>query len=131
MYQRYFEAAQREAVRLARRAGHSWQEIAEAAGIARQSAWQKWRATDSPRRARDEMLILPESLTEDERAVVEPAIAAMKPGAFHSALEVGERAARLKELTMAATTLKRVPGLYEAVMRTYLASSGPLMAPLP
>src|SRR5437899_13003470 len=43
MYQRYFDAVQREAVRVARAAGRSWAEIADAVGIAKQSAWEKWK----------------------------------------------------------------------------------------
>jgi hypothetical protein len=38
-----------EAIRLARRADHSWAEIAEAAGVAsRQHAHRQWRHLDEP-----------------------------------------------------------------------------------
>ena len=43
MYQRYFDAVQREAVRVARAEGRSWADIADAAGITKQSAWEKWK----------------------------------------------------------------------------------------
>ena len=41
MYLRYFEEAQRRAVGAAREKGASWQDIADASGITRQTAWQK------------------------------------------------------------------------------------------
>ncbi len=52
MYQRYFDAVQREAVRVARAGGRSWADIADAAGIAKQSAWEKWKDVS---RAREDL----------------------------------------------------------------------------
>jgi hypothetical protein len=46
MYERYFQEVQRKAVQLVRAEGRSWQEIADAVGTAKQSAWQKWRSDD-------------------------------------------------------------------------------------
>jgi hypothetical protein len=43
MYQRYFEEVQRHAARVARAQGRSWQEIADAVGTTKQTAWKKWR----------------------------------------------------------------------------------------
>lgn len=44
MYHRYLAAVEEQAVRTARQRGASWQEIADAAGTSRQSAWEKWKA---------------------------------------------------------------------------------------
>jgi hypothetical protein len=44
MYERYFQKVQSEAVKAARLAGSSWQEIADTVGTTKQTAWQKWRA---------------------------------------------------------------------------------------
>lgn len=44
MYERYFQKVQVEAVKAARSAGSSWQEIADAVGTTKQTAWQKWRS---------------------------------------------------------------------------------------
>ncbi len=43
MYERYFQEIQNRAVNVLRRDGRTWQEIADAVGITKQSAWQKWR----------------------------------------------------------------------------------------
>src|SRR4051812_5341694 len=40
---RYLEAVEKSAVKAARSGGASWQDIAEAAGTTRQSAWEKWK----------------------------------------------------------------------------------------
>ena len=44
MYERYFQKVQAEAVKVARSAGSSWQEIADTVGTSKQTAWKKWRA---------------------------------------------------------------------------------------
>lgn len=44
MYERYVQKVQAEAVKAARSAGSSWQEVADTVGITKQTAWQKWRA---------------------------------------------------------------------------------------
>jgi hypothetical protein len=43
MYERYFDEVQRHAARVARAQGRSWQEIADAVGTTKQTAWKKWR----------------------------------------------------------------------------------------
>lgn len=48
MYERYFQRVQAEAVKAARSAGSSWQEIADMVGTTRQTAWQKWRSPNEP-----------------------------------------------------------------------------------
>ncbi len=69
MYERYFQEVQNHAVTVARSEGRSWQEIADAVGISKQSAWERWRrprrptspemqrlgefAVEAPRRAAD------------------------------------------------------------------------------
>jgi len=42
-FQRYLNGLQERAVRAAREAGHSWEEIARSIGTTRQAAWQRWR----------------------------------------------------------------------------------------
>jgi hypothetical protein len=42
-FQRYLLALQERAVRAARAAGHSWEDIARSLGTTRQAAWQRWR----------------------------------------------------------------------------------------
>jgi len=44
MYERYFQEVQSHAVRVARAQGRTWQEIADAVGTTKQTAWQKWRS---------------------------------------------------------------------------------------
>jgi hypothetical protein len=44
MYERYFQEVQSHAVKVARAEGRSWQEIADAVGATKQTAWQKWRS---------------------------------------------------------------------------------------
>jgi hypothetical protein len=46
MYERYFQEVQKKAVQVVRAEGRSWQEVAEAVGTTKQSAWQKWRSDD-------------------------------------------------------------------------------------
>jgi hypothetical protein len=46
MYERYFQEVQKKAVQVVRAEGGSWQEIADAVGTTKQSAWQKWRSDD-------------------------------------------------------------------------------------
>src|SRR3954454_11182002 len=43
---RYLDQAELAGVRVARRDGRSWTEIATQLGITRQSAWEKWRDLD-------------------------------------------------------------------------------------
>ena len=43
-YHRYLSAVENRAVATARASGASWQEIADAAGTTRQSAWEKWKS---------------------------------------------------------------------------------------
>ena len=43
MYDRYFQEVQSRAVKVLRKEGRTWQEIADAVGVTKQSAWQKWR----------------------------------------------------------------------------------------
>jgi hypothetical protein len=40
-FNRYFEAAQREAISFARSAGSSWEQIADSLGESRQALWQR------------------------------------------------------------------------------------------
>ena len=44
-YQRYLAAIEEQAVATARQIGRSWEEIADAIGVKRQSAWAKYRPT--------------------------------------------------------------------------------------
>lgn len=44
MYERYFAEVQNHAVKAARAQGRSWQDIGDAVGTTKQSAWQKWRS---------------------------------------------------------------------------------------
>lgn len=46
-YQRYLLAIEDQAVSAARRAGSTWEEIAQAVGNSRQAAWKRWRARGS------------------------------------------------------------------------------------
>jgi|HubBroStandDraft_1064217.scaffolds.fasta_scaffold10992_3 hypothetical protein len=48
MYERYFQAVQGQAARLARAQGRSWQEIADAVGATKQTAWKKWGGPREP-----------------------------------------------------------------------------------
>ena len=43
-YQRYLAAIEDQAVKAARSAGHTWEEIARAVGNSRQAAWKRWRS---------------------------------------------------------------------------------------
>lgn len=42
-FSRYFDKVKTEAVRASRAAGRSWEDIAEAVGTTRQSAWERYR----------------------------------------------------------------------------------------
>jgi len=53
---RGLDQAELAAVRAARRAGRSWTEIATQLGIARQSAWEKWRDLDEAASAAEQAL---------------------------------------------------------------------------
>lgn len=46
---RGIETSLREWVRIAREHGHSWREIAEALGVTRQSAWERFKVVDEER----------------------------------------------------------------------------------
>jgi hypothetical protein len=43
MYERYFQEVQNHAANVVRAKGRTWQEIADAVGVTKQTAWQKWR----------------------------------------------------------------------------------------
>ena len=43
-YQRDLMAIEDQAVKAARTAGHTWEEIARAVGNSRQAAWKRWRS---------------------------------------------------------------------------------------
>lgn len=42
------DMAEMNAVRVARRAGASWTDVATMLGVSRQSAWERWREIDEP-----------------------------------------------------------------------------------
>ncbi|MHB2022047.1 MAG: PASTA domain-containing protein [Mycobacteriales bacterium] len=46
MLRRLLDRTELNAVRLARRHGHSWAEVATRLGVTRQSAWERWRDLD-------------------------------------------------------------------------------------
>lgn len=48
-YQRYLAAVEQAAAKAARAGGHTWEEIGEAIGVSRQSAWQRLRAVRESR----------------------------------------------------------------------------------
>jgi hypothetical protein len=52
MYERYFQEVQGHAAQVARAEGRSWQDIADAVGTSKQTAWQKWRGPDRKMRER-------------------------------------------------------------------------------
>jgi hypothetical protein len=54
MYERYFQEVEHHAVDVARAEGHSWQEIADAVGVSKQTAWAKWRSPEQKRRQKRE-----------------------------------------------------------------------------
>lgn len=47
----HLASLEEEAVRAARGAGHSWEEVATALGTSRQAAWQRWRRPSSKKPA--------------------------------------------------------------------------------
>ena len=49
-FERYFDAVKTEAVKAARAAGHSWEEIAGTLGTSRQSAWERYRLAERVRK---------------------------------------------------------------------------------
>lgn len=51
-FERYFDAVKTEAVKAARAAGVSWEEIATSLGTSRQSAWERYRRAESIRKSR-------------------------------------------------------------------------------
>jgi DNA invertase Pin-like site-specific DNA recombinase len=51
-FERYFDAVKTEAVKAARRAGHSWEEIASTLGTSRQSAWERYRRAENLQKSR-------------------------------------------------------------------------------
>jgi hypothetical protein len=51
-FERYFDAVKTEAVKAARGAGHSWEEIAATLGTSRQSAWERYRLAERVRTSR-------------------------------------------------------------------------------
>ena len=51
-FERYFDAVKTEAVKAARAAGHSWEDVAAALGTSRQSAWERYRLAERVRNAR-------------------------------------------------------------------------------
>ena len=57
MYERYFQAVQRHAVEVLRSEGKSWQEIADAVGVTKQSAWKKWRTPEERAKAFSDRLV--------------------------------------------------------------------------
>jgi hypothetical protein len=46
-FERFFDAVKTEAVKAARAAGASWEEIATSLGTSRQSAWERYRRAES------------------------------------------------------------------------------------
>jgi hypothetical protein len=52
MYERYFQEVQDHAAQVARAEGRSWQDIADAVGTSKQTAWQKWRGPERKMRER-------------------------------------------------------------------------------
>jgi DNA invertase Pin-like site-specific DNA recombinase len=51
-FERYFDAVKTEAVKAARAAGHSWEDIAANLGTSRQSAWERYRLGQRVRTSR-------------------------------------------------------------------------------
>ena len=49
-FERYFDAVKTEAVKAARSAGHSWEDIAATLGTSRQSAWERYRLAERVRK---------------------------------------------------------------------------------
>jgi len=48
-FERYFDAVKTQAVKAARASGKSWNEVAEAIGTSRQSAWERYRMASRAR----------------------------------------------------------------------------------
>jgi hypothetical protein len=53
MFERYFDAVETQAVRAARAAGRSWQEISKALGVRKQSAWERHRHVERIQSSRE------------------------------------------------------------------------------
>lgn len=53
---RYFDRVKTEAVRVARASGRSWDEVAQAIGTTRQSAWERYRREERARRMVSDLL---------------------------------------------------------------------------
>ena len=51
-FERYFDAVNTEAVKAARKSGHSWEEVAATLGTSRQSAWERYRMAERSRSGR-------------------------------------------------------------------------------
>jgi hypothetical protein len=51
VFERYFDAVKTEAVKAARAAGHSWEDVAGTLGTSRQSAWERYRRAERARQA--------------------------------------------------------------------------------
>ena len=48
-FERYFDVVKTEAVRAARKSGRSWDEVGDAIGTTRQSAWERYRRNERVR----------------------------------------------------------------------------------
>jgi hypothetical protein len=84
MYERYFQEVQKKAVEVVRAEGRSWQEIADAVGTTKQSAWQKWRSDDDtvvPSATRSRSFQLPRNAMT-VFAGIEPLLGARSPKAL-------------------------------------------------
>jgi DNA invertase Pin-like site-specific DNA recombinase len=51
-FERYFDAVKTEAVKAARAAGHSWEEVSATLGTSRQSAWERYRSAERVRKSK-------------------------------------------------------------------------------
>lgn len=69
-YHRYLSAIEERAVEAARAGGATWQDIAEAAGTTRQSAWEKWKAVRRLTEA-DQDRFAPDVLSAQQQALAE------------------------------------------------------------
>ena len=103
MFQRYFDAVEREAVRAARSTGRSWADIADAAGIAKQSAWEKWKDVSKTRE--DLQRRLDEQVERQKReavhSIADQTVRLMRSG------ELQDQARELRKAVLALTLSKR------------------------